>query len=57
MEYIMENDAKKEKEWKKEEKYTKSKEGGHCKGEKRWKEGQTESPKSDPLVQASPQCR
>ena len=25
MEYIMENDAKKEKEWKKEEKYTKSK--------------------------------
>ena len=30
----------------------KSKEGGCCKGEKR-----TESPKSDPLVQASPQCR
>ena len=35
----------------------KSKEGGCCKGEKRQEEGQTESLKSDPLAQASPQCR
>ena len=35
----------------------KSKEGGCCKGEKIQKEGQTKSPKSDPLVQTSPQCR
>ena len=48
----MENDAMKGKEQKKEEKYTKAKKGGCCKGEER-----TESPKSDPLVQASPQCR
>ena len=56
MEYIMENDAKKEKERKKE-KYTKAKKEAVAKVKKDERKAKTKSLKSDPLVQASPQCR